>query len=104
MRYGDAQLANADRGGDRRASRKSLSVKSEADSEAKDIKTCPKYVKTDGTLQFESQKPVDVFLKKAKMVMRPKPSSSSASTPESMPSPVAEEVGHDASFSVTVRY
>lgn len=93
MRLSDGRFISSARPSGRRTPRRSVSVvKSEASSEAKDIKTCPKYVKTDGSLQFESNKPIDKFLRVAKTVMESKPGASCASTPESIASPAAEEV------------
>lgn len=79
----------------RRSSRRSVSVvKSETGGESREIKTCPKYVKKDGSLQHESNKSIDKFLRLVKtreavLPVRPK---TEAATPESMASPAAEEV------------
>lgn len=64
-------------------------VKSEAGKKPKDIKTCPTFVKTDRSLQYESNKPLDVLLRKVKSKVKVE---SGASTPVSMASPVSEEV------------
>lgn len=79
----------------RRSTRRSVSlVKSEAGNESREIKTCPKYVKQDGSLQHESQKSIDKFLRLAKTreAVLPVRTKNEAATPESMDSPAAEEV------------
>lgn len=69
-------------------------VKSEAGSDTREIKTCPKYVKKDGSLQHESNKSIDKFLRlvKTREAVLPVRSKNEAATPESMASPAAEEV------------
>lgn len=95
MRIHDGRPSHTVKSSTRRSTRRSVSVvKSEADSETREIKTCPKYVKQDGSLQHESHKSIDKFLRlvKTREAVLPTRTKSEAATPESMASPTAEEV------------
>lgn len=90
MRVDTGRLDYPMGGTSHKSSRRSAPVKSEVKEESKEIKTIPKFVKSDGTLQYTSTRKVDVVLKLAeeKIALKTEPQSS-ANTPESMASPVA---------------
>lgn len=85
-----------------KSSRRSATAKPETKEDSKDIKTIPKFVKADGTLQYVSTRKVDQVLKLAEEKISVKQEvQSGANTPESMAFPVAppeEEVRTPLSF------
>lgn len=87
----DADRSDYPMGGTgQRSSRRSVTAKPEMKEGSKEIKTVPKFVKSDGTLQYTSTRKVDVVLKLAEEKIRGKSESQSgANTPESMGSPMA---------------
>lgn len=92
LRLNDGRTVNTVKSSYRRSPRRSVSVvKSEASEESKEIKTCAVLIKEDHSLQYESNKLVDVLLRKAAS-KRPTDMKCGASTPESAASPAAEEV------------
>lgn len=65
-------------------------MKNEPKEESKETKTISRFIKTDGTLQFESSRPVDQVLKLAEEKIAVKRDmQSGANTPESMGSPMS---------------
>lgn len=80
----------------RRSTRRSVStIKSEETNESREIKTCPKYVKQDGSLQHEFNKSIDKFLRLVKTreaVLPIRTKNEVAATPESIASPATEVV------------
>lgn len=88
MRLDSGRSAYPIGGACRRPSRRSVSVvKSEVGPDAKEIKTVPKFVKTDGSLQYQSNKPIDVLLRLSEVVIGSDRVKGGAETPESMASP-----------------